>query len=132
MVDLNSETVELCAIKAYDSPHFIISEFKDDFKHFNYLKRLFRRYHKEKVLREQLIINHLVAIYNVFNTTEATRLLFYSVNKHDYSSLKTFLVFMGLMPDKIDSIRGETIYSYDISLDPIIIRFLKELRYNAS
>lgn len=130
MVDLNIDTVELCAIKAYDSPHFILSEFKDDYKHFNYLRRLLRRYAKEKVLREQLILNHLVSIYNVFFVKEATRLLFYHVNKSDYPVLKTFLLFMGLMPDKIEGIRGDDIYSYDIKIDPLIVRILKGMRYN--
>lgn len=132
MVDLNPDTVEMCALKAYESPHFILNEFKDDFKHFNYLKRLFRRYNKDKILRERLVLNHLVAIFNVFEVYEATRLLFYTVGVRDYPALKTFLLFMGLMPASVEYVRGITINSYDITIDPTVARFLKGLRKNVS
>jgi len=87
--DLNNNNIMLYAIKAYDKPNCIISEFKEDMKRFNYLKRLFRRYHRSGELRERLVMNHLVVIYNVFGLEVATRLLFYKMNKEDYSSLKT-------------------------------------------
>ncbi len=64
--DLNVNNVLLYCMKAYDKPNCIMSEFKEDMKRFNYLKRLFRRYRKMDDLRERLVINHLVVIYNVF------------------------------------------------------------------
>ncbi len=63
-------------------------------KRFNYLKRLFRRYHKQGELKERLVINHLVVLYNVFGVEVATRMLFYKMNKEDYGTLKTFLLFL--------------------------------------
>ena len=87
--DLNNDNVMLYAAKAYDRPNCIMSEFKEDMKRFNYLKRLFQRYRKLGELRERLIINHLVVLYNVFGVEVTTRLLFYKLNKEDYSALKT-------------------------------------------
>ena len=94
--DLTSENFLLYAVKAYDKPNCIMSEFKEDMKRFNYLKRLFRRYRKMDDLRERLVINHLVVIYNVFGVEVATRMLFYKMSKDDYSALKTYLIFLKL------------------------------------
>ena len=49
---------------------------------------------KGKVLKERLIINHLVTFYNVFESKAATRILFYKVEKEFHPILKTFLVYL--------------------------------------
>ena len=91
--DLNGDNIMLFAIKAYDRPDCVMSEFKEDLKRFNYLKRLFCRYRKTGEVKERLIINHLVVIYNVFGVEVSTRMLFYKIHKEDYSTLKTYLIF---------------------------------------
>ena len=95
--DLSNENFLIYAVKAYDRPNCIMSEFKDDMKRFNYLKRLFKRYRKFDELRERLVLNHLVVLCNVFSPEIATRLLFFKVAKEDYSALKTYLVFLSVM-----------------------------------
>ena len=52
--ELNNDNIMMYAVKAYDKPNCIMSEFKEDMKRFNYLKRLFKRYRKYDELREQL------------------------------------------------------------------------------
>jgi hypothetical protein len=74
--DLNNENFLIYAMKAYDKPNCLMSEFKEDMKRFNYLKRLFHKYRKSGELKEQLVLNHLVVIYNVFGPEPATRMLF--------------------------------------------------------
>ncbi len=88
------------AMKAYDRPNCIMSEFKDDMKRFNYLKRLFLRYRKIGELREQLVLNHLVVLYNVFGPEVTSRMLFFKMSKDDYPALKTYLLFLSIMPEK--------------------------------
>ena len=125
--DLTDENVLLYAMKAYDKPNCIMSEFKEDMKRFNYLKRLFRRYRKVGELREQLVINHLVVIYNVFGPEVATRLLFYKMSKEDYSALKTYLLFLSCMPDVVRGIKGHDIISSDIEVDMVIAETLRKI-----
>ena len=115
-------------MKAYDKPNMLMSEFKDDMKKFNYLKRLFQRYRKEGDLREQLVINHLVVLYNVFGPEVATRLLFYKLSKDDYSSLKTYLIFLNCMPEVVKGIKGHDIYSSDIPVDMKIAEILRQIK----
>ena len=91
--DLTPENVFMFAAKAYERPNCLWSEFEEDLKTFNYVKRLFRRFQKDGDLKERLILNHLIIIYNVFGVPAATRLLFYYLRPVDHSLLKTFLLF---------------------------------------
>ncbi len=126
--DLNNDNVMLYAAKAYDKPNCIMSEFKEDMKRFNYLKRLFQRYRKLGELRERLIINHLVVLYNVFGPEVTTRLLFYKLSKEDYSSLKTYLLFLNYMPNTIKGIKGTDIHSSNIPVDLNIADVLRKIK----
>ena len=114
------------AMKAYDKPDCIMSEFKDDMKRFNYLKRLFRRYRKVDELREQLVLNHLVVLYNVFGPEVTSRMLFFKMSKDDYPALKTYLLFLSIMPDRIRGIKGQDIISSDIPIDPRVAEVLRQ------
>jgi len=123
--NLTNENVMVYSIKAYDKPNCIMSEFKEDMKRFNYLKRLFKRYRKLGELREQLVLNHLVVLNNVFGPEVATRLLFFKMSKEDYSALKTYLLFLSCMPDKVKGIKGHDIISSEIPVDMTIAEILR-------
>ena len=123
--DLTNDNILIYAVKAYDKPNCIMSEFKEDMKRFNYLKRLFKRYRKVGELREQLVLNHLVVICNVFGPEVATRILFFKMSKDDFSALKTYLLFLSCMPDRIKGIKGQDIISSEISVDMKIAEILR-------
>lgn len=125
--DLNEDNFLLYAIKAYDSPHCIMSEFESDLKRTKYLKRLFRRYKTSKILKERLILNHLILLYNVFGAEPATRILFFRIDEEDYDILKTFLIYLNYMPDKIQGINGKDIISTDILLDMNVAEALRKI-----
>ena len=126
--ELNNDNVTIYAVKAYDRPNCVMSEFKDDMKRFNYLKRLFKRYRKLDELRERLVLNHLVVLCNVFGPEVATRLLFYKMAKDDYSALKTYLMFLSVMPDRVRGIKGQDIISSDIPVDMKIADILRDIK----
>ena len=126
--DLTSENILLYAVKAYDRPNMLMSEFKEDMKRFNYLKRLLKRYRKDGEMRERLVINHLVVLYNVFGIEVATRLLFYKMSKEDYGALKTYLLFLNYMPSIVRGIKGQDIISSDISVDMQIAEVLRQIK----
>ena len=126
--DLNNDNIMIFAMKVYDKPNCIMSEFKEDMKRFNYLKRLFRRYSKVGEMRERLVLNHLVVLYNVFGVEAATRLLFFKMAKSDYSALKTYLLFLSCMPDVVRGIKGQDIISSEISVDMGIAEILREIK----
>jgi hypothetical protein len=126
--NLTNDNIMLYLVKAYDKPNCIMSEFSDDMKRFNYLKRLFQRYRKYDELREQLVLNHLVVIYNVFGPEVAARALFFKMSKEDYSALKTYLMFINCMPEKIRGVKGQDIVSSDIPVDMKIAEVLRQIK----
>ena len=126
--NLTEDNMLLYAAKAYDKPNCIMSEFTEDMKRLNYLKRLFRRYRKHGEMRERLILNHIVVLYNLFGPEVTSRLLFFSTNKEDYTILKTYLLFLNLMPERVRGINGKDILSSDISVDMDIAEVLRNLK----
>ena len=97
--ELTNGNYMMFALLHYDNPHCKdITEFFEDIKRLHYIRRLFKRYHDDSVLKERLIINHLVTFYNVFENQAATRILFYKVEKEYHPVLKTFLVFLNRIP----------------------------------
>ena len=126
--NLTNDNIMIFAMKAYDKPNCIMSEFKEDMKRFNYLKRLFKRYRKLGELREQLVLNHLVVLYNVFGPEVATKLLFFQMSKDDYSALKTYLLFLSCMPEKVKGIKGHDIISSEIPVDMAVANALRQIK----
>ena len=127
--DLNDDNFLMYAMKEYNDIQCTdIEEFYDDLKKIKYIKRLFNIYKNNGQLKERLILNHLIVFYNVFPIQAGTRILFYKIEKSFWPMLKTFLIFLDRMPEKIDSIRGETIRSNDIQLDDGIVTRLRTIK----
>mgnify|MGYP006096124507 CR=1 FL=1 len=125
--DLNENTIEPFMMRVYDNPQCTsIEEFQEDIKRIKYIKRLFNRYLTNGELKERLILNHIIVLYNVFGI-EATRILFYKMDKKSYSVLVTFLIFLGYVPDRISGINGKIITTSDILLDNKVISKLRKV-----
>ena len=127
--DLNDDNFLMYAMREYSNMQCTdIEEFYDDLKKIKYIKRLFNIYTNTGQLKERLILNHLIVFYNVFSVQAGTRILFYKIEKDFWPILKTFLIFLDRMPEKIDSIRGETIRASDIQLDDGIVTRLRSIK----
>ena len=127
--DLNDDNFLMFAMREYINVQCIdIEEFYDDLKKIKYIKRLFNIYKNNGQLKERLILNHLIVFYNVFPIQAGTRILFYKIEKDFWPMLKTFLIFLDRMPEKIDSIRGEIIRASDILLDDGIVTRLRSIK----
>jgi hypothetical protein len=127
MDDLNSDNFLLYAMKAYERPNAIQSEFDEDLKRLKYVKRLIKRYRSTGDLKERLILNHIIILANVFGVEPTVRMLFYKLDEEDYSVLKTFLLFLEYMPKVVLSINGRYIMSKNISIDLHSGRRLREI-----
>jgi len=127
ITDLNEETFIMYAIKCYDNPHCVMSEFEEDLKRIKYIKRLIKRYRTTGELKERLILNHMIVLSNVFGTEATVRMLFYKFDEEDYKILKTFLLFLNYMPKIVIGINGTNIISADISVDLFVAKRLREI-----
>ena len=123
---ITEENFLLYASKNYDNKNCIShDEFLDDLNRIKYLKKLFFAFRKKGVLRERLILNHLVILYNVFEVKACTKMLFFKLDEYQ-EYLKPFLLYLGYLPEVL--ILNETvIYTTDIALDPTIISKLREI-----
>ena len=125
---LDESNFVLYAAKHYDNPQcYDTEEFYDDLKRFKYLKRLFGKYIETGEIKERLVINHLIILYNVFGPA-ATRMLFFKLQDY-YPVLKPFLVLLGYMPDKVTNVNvnNQIIYTSDIAMDENIIKILRNI-----
>ncbi len=86
------------AIKHYDNPQAVgEKEFYDDMKRFKYLKRLFKKHTKTGILKERLIMNHIIVLANVFGPDDLSYTHLTLPTQEYWSTLKTFLIFLKYM-----------------------------------
>lgn len=127
---LDESNFLLYAAKHYDNPScFDTLEFYEDLNRFKYLKRLFSRFEETGELKERLILNHLIIIYNLFGPVPATRLLFFKLKDY-YQILKPFLIFLNACPEKVHGIglENKTINTSDINMNEEIVKRLRDIK----
>lgn len=103
MTDLRitEQTFLLIAMHHYDNSQCTsIEEFEEDLRRFAYLKKLFGRYVENNDLKERLILNHIIVLYNLFGIV-TTELLFFKIDKQYWNILATFLVYLKHMPEEV-------------------------------
>jgi hypothetical protein len=121
---LNEDNFLIYAMHHYDNPQcHSIAEFENDIKRFLYLKKLITRYKQSKELRERLILNHIIVLYNVYGAA-ATNMLFYKIDPQYWDVLTTFLVYLQRMPEFLPQYG---IKISDIILDEEVISALRKL-----
>ena len=126
--DLNEKNYVHFAMKYYVNIQCTsVDEFNEDLNKIKYVKRLFNRFLETGELRINLIMNHLIVIYNVFETEAATRMLFFRVEKKFLSILKPFLLFMEKLPEEVKGINGKTINTKEIPLNDTTIKELRKI-----
>jgi hypothetical protein len=121
---LNEGNFLVYAMHNYDNPQcHSLDEFQEDLKKFLYLKKLISRYKKDNELRERLILNHIIVLYNVFGDA-TTNMLFYKIDEQSWDVLVTFLVYLERMPEELSNY---AIKLSDIKLDETIIASLRKI-----
>jgi len=116
---ITSENITMFAIKHYDNPHCENEkEFYDDMKRFKYIKRLLRKYKETSILKERLILNHIIILRNLFGPEACVTLLLYKIQQEYLNTLKSFLLYLNMIrEDELSEIKE----------DIEILKALKEL-----
>ena len=97
---LTKDNIMMYAIQHYHNPSCEgMSEFNDDMKRFKYVKRLFRKYEETSILKERLLLNHIIVLNNLFGAEASSTLLFFKTEKEHWPTLKGFLEFLNIMPE---------------------------------
>ena len=116
---ITPDNVMMYAIRHYDNPQSEgEKEFNDDLKRFKYIKRLLRKYYETNILKERLLLNHIIVLNNVFGTTASTTLLLFKIQQEYWPALKSFLIFLNtITEDELDHIER----------DEEVLKLLREL-----
>ena len=124
---LTALNIELYAAKGYDNPNCIsIEEFNEDYNRLRYVKRLIKRYAQNGELKERLILNHLVILYNIFDDEICTRLIFYKLKKY-LEYIVPFLLLLNRLPKTVLDENYKVIYTTDIKMNSYIIDKLRKI-----
>lgn len=117
---LTAKNFNAYAMKHYDDPQCEdIEDFQEDLRRFRYLKRLLHRYHENGELRERLMLNHIVCLFNVFGFEPCMRMLNFKIkDKTHWSSIKTMLIYLGLIKED---------WMPEVPLDNKLVDRLREL-----
>ena len=88
------------AIKHYDNPQCEgEKEFYDDMKRFKYIKRLLRKYKDTGIIKERLLLNHIIILKNLFGAEACVTLMLFKIQKEYWETLKSFLLFLNIIRD---------------------------------
>ena len=116
---ITNENVIMFAIKHYDNPQCEgEKEFYDDMKRFKYIKRLLRKYKDTNVLKERLLLNHIIVLHNLFGSEACVTLLLFKIQREYWGTLKSFLLFLNLIID--DELR-------DVNQNEEVLEILRKL-----
>ena len=119
--ELNEDNYVLFAIKHYDNPQAATKEdFFEDMRRFKYINRLLKKYHKGTEVKLNLLLNHIIIIYNVFGDA-APLLLFYKMERDYWSDIKAIMVFLNKYPVL------ETSSLKEIAVNECILEELKQI-----
>ena len=130
MIDkLDMSNFLLYAAKHYDNPQcFDTIEFYEDLKRFKYIKRLLNRYVEDGDLKERLILNHIVVLFNLFGVYPSIRMLFLKCEGME-SLLIPFLIALNNLPERVENIgiENKTMITSDINLNQNVVNILRNI-----
>lgn len=127
MDPMNDDTYLLLAAKAYHKPGAVLSEFEDDLGRVLYVKRLITKYYSTGVLKDRLLMNHIVILCNSFGT-EAIRMLFCRLDERDLEVIKPFLMFLRVLPEVVRGVNGKDVDVRTIRLNGEAVSCMLKLR----
>ena len=125
--NLNDDNYMLFAAKYYENAHCTdLLEFHDDLKRIRYIKRLFKKYEQTGELKDRLIFNHLIVLYNVFEGEAMTKMLVFKLQNY-LEYLKPFLMLIARWPEYIEGVFEEILIGTDISMDMNLVDRLRKI-----
>ena len=96
--NITTNNFVMYAVKHYDNPQCEgEKEFHDDMKRFKYIKRLLKKYKVGGILKERLLLNHIIILRNLFGNEACVTLLLFKTQSEHLAALKSFLLFLNMI-----------------------------------
>lgn len=112
----------------YDNSKYVSTEdFIEDLNRIKYIKKLITRYIENDDLKERLILNHIIILYNCFGPEALCKILYLKLNAQ-MKYIKPFLVLLNILPTKIYNVADEEVIDTDlIEMDQNIVDRLRRV-----
>jgi len=125
---LTEENFLLFCASHYDNSHYATTEdFLEDVNRIKYIKKLITRYVENDDLKERLILNHIIILYNCFGAEVTCRILHLKL-KSQMRYIKPFLILLNILPKQLYNIGEDVIVDTDlIDMDPVIVSKLRKV-----
>jgi len=123
-IKLTPKNFTLYATKMYENPQCSsMDEFNEDLRRFSSVKRLLLRLsRKDDSVNIRMLLNHIIILDNLFGNEAATRMLFFYCDECTYPYLKSFLLFLNILPQYIAEVNIQ-----ELPADQATINKLKNL-----
>lgn len=124
---LTNENFLIYCAKIYDNPGMTSTEeFIEDLDRIKYIKKLITRYIDTGDLKERLILNHIITLHNCFGNNLA-KIMFLKM-ENQFQFVKPFLIMLNALPEVIYNVGiYKKIYTYDMPMNPNVIRILRKI-----
>ena len=120
---LSDDTFYLYAAQHYDNPHCNSKEdFDEDLLRFKYIKKSFYVFRNKAELKERLIMNHVVILYNSFDPAACTEMLIFKMGEY-LEYLFPFLLALGYIDE-------QKIREHQIVMDTFVVNKVREILRN--
>jgi hypothetical protein len=125
MIRITEDNFLTYCMNNYDNRHCSdISEFEDDLRRIQHIKKLIIKYKQSGILRERLILNHVIVLFNVFGKN-ANEILFLKIGEYK-EILKPFIQFINFLPEII-YYSNHNLETNTIKSDQFVIEKLKRI-----
>lgn len=102
MVRVTADNFRLIAAKYYDDVAGTDADFEEDLRRFILIRRLLNTYRRTGVLKERLILNHIIILHNVFGDS-AVPLMFCDMAEY-LPVIAPFLSYLAILPPKVNDV----------------------------
>ena len=118
--EINKDNYMTFAAENYVNPQSVtMTDFTMDMKKIVYIKRLLSRYFSGGELKVNLIVNHIIVLFNLFGEA-ALPLMMYKMEEKYWSAIKTFTMYLSKFPSDYEE------SFVDVKLDHVINTKLNE------
>ncbi len=118
---LNEQNYIIFCARHYVNPvNYSTDDFFEDLKRVRYIKKLCSKYENGGELKERLILNHIIVLCNSFGPNITSKILYFKLHSQ-FPLLKPFLLYLGILPDKLYNIGDENVIDTTKILSDIFI-----------
>jgi len=124
---ITDDNFDVYAMKAYRTPCLSTKDYYNDLKKINYIIRLINRYKTRGILKERLILNHIIELSNVFGIDDCVRILMFKIEPKHWSELTAFLFYLNFLKNEVKYIKEHPIKVEHIPMNMEVLEVLKRL-----